>query len=47
MDEELAQKLFKEEQAQFEKEQRIAKERAVEQEAKEAALIDQMEDVQE
>ncbi|GKD85413.1 hypothetical protein Tco_1356567, partial [Tanacetum coccineum] len=46
MDEELAQRLFEEEQAQFEKEQRIARERATEQEAKDAALIEQMEDVQ-
>ncbi|GKA14630.1 hypothetical protein Tco_0694276 [Tanacetum coccineum] len=36
----------KEEQAQFEKEQRIAREKAAEQEAKDAALIEQMEDVQ-
>ncbi|GKD60026.1 hypothetical protein Tco_1297535 [Tanacetum coccineum] len=46
MDEELAQRLFEEEQAQFEREQRIARERATEQEAKDAALIEQMEDVQ-
>ncbi|GKE18608.1 hypothetical protein Tco_1426185 [Tanacetum coccineum] len=46
MDEELAQRLFEEEQAQFEKEQRIAREKAAEQEAKDAALIEQMEDVQ-
>ncbi|GJV39408.1 putative ribonuclease H-like domain-containing protein [Tanacetum coccineum] len=46
MDEELAQRLFKEEQAQFEREQRIARERAAEQEAKDAALIEQMEVVQ-
>ncbi|GJV78966.1 hypothetical protein Tco_1514836 [Tanacetum coccineum] len=46
MDEELAQRLFEEEQAQFEREQRIARERAAEQEAKDAALIEQMEDVQ-
>ncbi|GKE26561.1 hypothetical protein Tco_1441945 [Tanacetum coccineum] len=46
MDEELAQRLFEEEQAQFEKEQRIAREKAVEQEAKDAALIKQMEDAQ-
>ncbi|GJZ38375.1 hypothetical protein Tco_0584938 [Tanacetum coccineum] len=38
--------LYEDEQAQFEREQRIAKERAAEQEAKDAALIDQMEDVQ-
>ncbi|GKE80926.1 hypothetical protein Tco_1550926 [Tanacetum coccineum] len=47
MDEELAQRLFEEEQELFEREQRIARERAVEQEAKDAALIEQMEDVQE
>ncbi|GKA22937.1 ribonuclease H-like domain-containing protein [Tanacetum coccineum] len=46
MDEELAQRLFEEEQAQFEKEQRIAREKAAEQEANDAALIEQMEDVQ-
>ncbi|GJX95325.1 hypothetical protein Tco_0351123, partial [Tanacetum coccineum] len=46
MDEELAQRLFEEEQAQFEKEQRIAREKATEQEAKDAALIGQIEDVQ-
>ncbi|GJX46845.1 hypothetical protein Tco_0272035 [Tanacetum coccineum] len=46
MDEELAQRLFEEEQAQFEKEQRIAMEKAAEQEAKDTALIKQMEDVQ-
>ncbi|GKC94665.1 hypothetical protein Tco_1160107, partial [Tanacetum coccineum] len=46
MDEELAQRLFEEEQAQFEKEQRIAREKAAEQEAKDVALIKQMEDVQ-
>ncbi|GJW83511.1 hypothetical protein Tco_0156656 [Tanacetum coccineum] len=46
MDEELAQRLSEEEQAQFEKEQRIAREKAAEQEAKDAALIEQMEDVQ-
>ncbi|GJZ20113.1 hypothetical protein Tco_0556703 [Tanacetum coccineum] len=45
-DKELAQKLFEEEQAQFEREQRIAKERAAEQEARDAVLIEQMEDVQ-
>ncbi|GJR14784.1 putative ribonuclease H-like domain-containing protein [Tanacetum coccineum] len=44
MDEELAQRLFEEEQAQFEREQRIAMERVAEQEAKDAALIEQMED---
>ncbi|GJV80939.1 hypothetical protein Tco_1516809 [Tanacetum coccineum] len=36
----------KEDQAQFEREQRIARERAAEQEAKDAALIEQMEDIQ-
>ncbi|GJV30839.1 putative ribonuclease H-like domain-containing protein [Tanacetum coccineum] len=46
IDEELAQRLFEEEQAQFEREQRIAREIAAEQEAKDAALIEQMEDVQ-
>ncbi|GKE97398.1 hypothetical protein Tco_0020749 [Tanacetum coccineum] len=46
MDEELAKRLFEEEQAQFKREQRIAKERAAKQDAKDAALIDQMEDVQ-
>ncbi|GJT97139.1 hypothetical protein Tco_1092657 [Tanacetum coccineum] len=46
MDEELAQRLFEEEQEQFEKEKRIAREKATEQEAKDAALIEQMEDVQ-
>ncbi|GKC14311.1 hypothetical protein Tco_1011093 [Tanacetum coccineum] len=45
-DAEIAQKLFEEEQAQFEREQRIAKEKAAEQEAKDAALIEQMEDIQ-
>ncbi|GJT00708.1 hypothetical protein Tco_0821877 [Tanacetum coccineum] len=46
MDEELAQRLFEEEQAQFKREQRIAREIATEQEAKDVALIEQMEDVQ-
>ncbi|GJY87942.1 hypothetical protein Tco_0502570 [Tanacetum coccineum] len=46
MDEELAQRVFEEEQTQFEKERRITKEKATEQEAKDAALIEQMEDVQ-
>ncbi|GKB36653.1 hypothetical protein Tco_0881595 [Tanacetum coccineum] len=46
MDEELAQRLFEEEQAQFEREQRVDRERAAEQEAKDATLIEQMEDVQ-
>ncbi|GJY56855.1 uncharacterized mitochondrial protein-like protein [Tanacetum coccineum] len=44
LDEELAQRLFAKEQAQFEREQRIAKERAAEQEAKNVELIEQMED---
>ncbi|GJS29788.1 hypothetical protein Tco_0490408 [Tanacetum coccineum] len=39
-DAEIAQRLFKEEQAQFEKEQRIAREKAAEQEANDAALIE-------
>ncbi|GJR48325.1 hypothetical protein Tco_1316428 [Tanacetum coccineum] len=38
--------LFKEEQAQFEREQRIAREKVAEQEANDAALIEQMEDIQ-
>nr|GEY56381.1 hypothetical protein [Tanacetum cinerariifolium] len=46
MDAKIAQRLFKEEQAQFKREQRIAREKATEQEAKDAALIEQMEDVQ-
>ncbi|GJY11213.1 putative ribonuclease H-like domain-containing protein [Tanacetum coccineum] len=46
MDEELAQRLFEEEQAQFEKEQRIAREKAAKQEAKDVALIGHLEDVQ-
>ncbi|GJT28172.1 hypothetical protein Tco_0908447 [Tanacetum coccineum] len=45
-DVEIAQKLFEEEQAQFEGEQRTAREKAIEQEAKDAALIEQMEDIQ-
>ncbi|GKF77020.1 hypothetical protein Tco_0229490, partial [Tanacetum coccineum] len=45
LDEELAQRLFAEEQEQFEREERITKERAAEQEAKNAELIEQMEDV--
>ncbi|GKA76119.1 putative ribonuclease H-like domain-containing protein [Tanacetum coccineum] len=45
-DKELAQRLFEEEQAQFEKERRIAREKAAKQEAKDATLIEQMEDVQ-
>nr|GEW42756.1 hypothetical protein [Tanacetum cinerariifolium] len=39
------QRLFEEEQAQFEREQRIAREKATEQEAKDAALIKQMKDI--
>ncbi|GKD51550.1 hypothetical protein Tco_1280526 [Tanacetum coccineum] len=38
--------LFEEEQAQFEREQRIAREKPAKQEAKDAALIEQMEDMQ-
>ncbi|GJR36278.1 retrovirus-related pol polyprotein from transposon TNT 1-94 [Tanacetum coccineum] len=45
-DAKIAQKMFEEEQAQFEREQRIAREKATEQEAKDAALIEQMEDLQ-
>ncbi|GKC67862.1 hypothetical protein Tco_1100460 [Tanacetum coccineum] len=45
-DAKIAQRLFDEEQAQFEREKRIARERAIEQEAKDAALIEQMEDIQ-
>ncbi|GKE44820.1 hypothetical protein Tco_1472104, partial [Tanacetum coccineum] len=45
-DAEIAQRLFEEEQAQFEREQRIAREKATEQEAKDAVLIEQMEDIQ-
>ncbi|GJU30988.1 retrovirus-related pol polyprotein from transposon TNT 1-94 [Tanacetum coccineum] len=37
--------MFEEEQAQFEREQRIARERATEQEAKDAALIEQIGDI--
>ncbi|GKB58541.1 hypothetical protein Tco_0914727 [Tanacetum coccineum] len=44
IDEELAQRLFEEEQAQFEKEQMIAREKATKQKAKDAALIEQMKD---
>nr|GFA67610.1 hypothetical protein [Tanacetum cinerariifolium] len=44
-DKEIAQRLFEEEQAQFEREQRIARGKAIEQEAKDVALIKQMEDV--
>nr|GEX95927.1 putative ribonuclease H-like domain-containing protein [Tanacetum cinerariifolium] len=42
----IAQRLFEEEQAQLEREQRIVREKAAEQEANDAALIEQMEDVQ-
>ncbi|GKA65169.1 hypothetical protein Tco_0764876 [Tanacetum coccineum] len=45
-DAEIAQRLFEEEQAQFEREKRIARERAAEQEVKDAALIMKFEDVQ-
>ncbi|GJV21799.1 hypothetical protein Tco_1370819 [Tanacetum coccineum] len=45
-DAEIAQRLFEEEQAQFEREQRIAREKAAKQEAKDAVLIEQMEDIQ-
>nr|GEW74578.1 hypothetical protein [Tanacetum cinerariifolium] len=44
---ETAQRLFEEEQAQFERKQRIAREKGTEQEAKDAALIEQIEDIQE
>ncbi|GJR87791.1 hypothetical protein Tco_0211802 [Tanacetum coccineum] len=44
MDAEIAQRLYEEEQAQFEREQRIARERAAEQEVKDAALITEFED---
>ncbi|GJU40943.1 MAK10-like protein [Tanacetum coccineum] len=39
-------KMFEEEQPQFEREQRIGRERAAEQKAKDAALIEQIEDIQ-
>nr|GFB42976.1 hypothetical protein [Tanacetum cinerariifolium] len=45
-DAEIAQRLFEEEQVQFEREQRIAREKATEHEAKDAVLIEQMKDVQ-
>ncbi|GKC39053.1 hypothetical protein Tco_1051437 [Tanacetum coccineum] len=45
-DAEIAQRLFEEDQAQFEREQRIARERAAEQEAKDAALIAEFDNVQ-
>ncbi|GJY03588.1 hypothetical protein Tco_0369528 [Tanacetum coccineum] len=46
-DAEIAQRLFEEYQAQFEREQRIDRERAIEQEAKDAALIAKFDNVQE
>nr|GEW03897.1 retrotransposon protein, putative, unclassified [Tanacetum cinerariifolium] len=45
-DAEIAKRLFEEEQAQFDKEQRITREKTAKQKAKDAALIKQMEDVQ-
>ncbi|GJR62357.1 copia protein [Tanacetum coccineum] len=45
-DAEIAQSLFEEDQTQFEREQRIARERATKQKAKDATLIEQMEDIQ-
>ncbi|GJY94340.1 hypothetical protein Tco_0510701 [Tanacetum coccineum] len=45
-DAEIAQRLFEEDQAQFEREQRIARERATEQEAKDAALIAEFDNIQ-
>ncbi|GKE04720.1 hypothetical protein Tco_1396738, partial [Tanacetum coccineum] len=45
-DAEIAQRLFEEDQVQFEREQMIAKEIAVEQEAKDAALIAEIDNVQ-
>ncbi|GJX93577.1 hypothetical protein Tco_0348163 [Tanacetum coccineum] len=45
-DAEIDQRLFEEEQAQFEREQRIAREKAAEQKAKDVVLIEQMEDIQ-
>nr|GEW90242.1 ribonuclease H-like domain, reverse transcriptase, RNA-dependent DNA polymerase [Tanacetum cinerariifolium] len=44
-DAEIAQRLYEEEQAQFEREQRISRERAAEQEANDDALIEQIEDI--
>ncbi|GJZ62135.1 hypothetical protein Tco_0618272 [Tanacetum coccineum] len=44
-DAEIAQRLYEEEQAHFEREQRIAREKAAEQEAKDAVLIEQIEDI--
>ncbi|GJU74724.1 hypothetical protein Tco_1266129 [Tanacetum coccineum] len=46
MDEEIAQRLFEEDQAQFEREQMISRERAAKQEAKDAALIAEFDNVQ-
>ncbi|GKE18623.1 hypothetical protein Tco_1426200, partial [Tanacetum coccineum] len=45
-DAEIAQRLFEEDQAQFEREQRIPRERATEQEAKDVALIAEFDNVQ-
>ncbi|GKB12606.1 putative ribonuclease H-like domain-containing protein [Tanacetum coccineum] len=45
-DAKIAQRLLEEEQAQFERDERIAREKTAEQEAKDAALIEQMEDIQ-
>ncbi|GJR10283.1 hypothetical protein Tco_0792935 [Tanacetum coccineum] len=45
-DAEIAQRLFEEEQAQFEREQRIARERAAQEEASNATLIAEFDDVQ-
>ncbi|GKE48701.1 hypothetical protein Tco_1479959 [Tanacetum coccineum] len=45
-DAEISQRLFEEEQAQFEREQRIARERAAQEEASNAALIAEFDDVQ-
>ncbi|GJT14114.1 hypothetical protein Tco_0861156 [Tanacetum coccineum] len=45
-DAEIAQRLFEEEQLKFEREKRIARERAAEQEAKDAALIKQIKYIQ-
>ncbi|GJZ98158.1 hypothetical protein Tco_0670611, partial [Tanacetum coccineum] len=41
-----AQRLFEEEQAQFEREQRIARKRVAEQEVKDAVMIEKMKDIQ-
>ncbi|GKC19202.1 hypothetical protein Tco_1021352 [Tanacetum coccineum] len=45
-DAEIHQKLFEEEQAQFEREQRIARKRVAEQEVKDAVMIEKMKDIQ-